>query len=258
MQPKAKRVEPRRDLYELDDGHTRRKERYEGERREFERQQRGQMANNSSQEHATIESERMKRGFFSFFKRKPMPTHVYELKGTSRINFCTCSITNSGLDESKGTIHTGHPIFPTELESRESSEPRNVLARIFRFKPEVKTLALRMHREEVMHWLFHLLRAHSDKGLKDIHRSETAANEFSVTVDKKNCRFSPISAFDSGLIANGYCRLWHQAVQVRCRRFPDPYRRSRYDSLRPPLHPNIGSRQLDAQSHSRNHQGTQD
>ena len=42
-----------------------------------------------------------------------------------------------------------------------------------------------------MHWLFHLLRAHSDKGLKDIHRSETAANEFSVTVDKKNCKVSP-------------------------------------------------------------------
>lgn len=110
------------------------------------------------------------------------------------------SITNSGLDESKGTVHTTHRSneIPTNLPSEacEASEPRNVLARIFHFKPEVKTLALHVHREEVMYWLFHLLRAHSDKGLKDIHRSEAAANEFSVTVDKKNCRY-PVSVFGS-------------------------------------------------------------
>lgn len=82
MQHKAKKVEPRRDLSDLDDRYARRKERYECEQRELEGQQQGQAANNSSQEHATIESEGMKRGFFSFFKKKPTPTHVYELKGT--------------------------------------------------------------------------------------------------------------------------------------------------------------------------------
>jgi hypothetical protein len=109
-------------------------------------------------------------------------------------------ITDSGLDESNDAVHTTRrrneiPINPPS-EACESSEPRNVLARIFHFKPEIKTLALRVQREEVMYWLFHLLRAHSDKGLKDIHRSETAANEFSVTVDKKNCKFL-VSIFGS-------------------------------------------------------------
>jgi hypothetical protein len=86
-QPKAKKVEPRRDLSDQDDRYARRKERYECEESEVEGQQRGHTTNNSSQEHATIESERMKRKFFSFFKKKPTPTstHVYELKGTSAL-----------------------------------------------------------------------------------------------------------------------------------------------------------------------------
>jgi len=202
-QPKAKEVKPRRDFSDLDNRYTRRKERYEREQlelqkqRELEGQQQGQTANNSSQEHVTIELERMKHRFFSFFKKKPTPTHVYELKGTSALFPFICnlhvSLTDSGLDESNDTIHITRrsndiPIDPPS-EACETSEPRNVLARIFHFKPEIRTLALRVHREEVMHWLFHLLRAHSDKGLRDIHHSETAVNEFSVTVDKKNCKF---------------------------------------------------------------------
>jgi hypothetical protein len=90
-QHKEKRVKPRRDFSDLDDRYTWRKERYEREqlellkRCELEGQQRKQTANNWSQEHATIESEQMKRGFFSFFRKKPTPTHVYELKGTSAL-----------------------------------------------------------------------------------------------------------------------------------------------------------------------------
>jgi len=163
------------------------------------------------------------------------------------------SNTDSGLDESKGTVHTAHCSneSPTNLPSEacETSEPRNLLARIFHFKPEVKTLALRMRREEAVNWLFNLLQAHVDKGLKDIHRSKVAANEFSVTVDKKNCKFTVLHLIR--VIANGCCRLWYQAMQVRRRRIPDSYRRPRYHSLRPPLHPKIGSCQLYAQSHPR-------
>lgn len=110
-------------------------------------------------------------------------------------------ISNAELDESRGIDRDthGNNEVPIDLPSDtcELSEPRNLLARIFHFKPEVKTLALRVRREEVMHWLFHLLQAHSDKGLKDIQRSQVTANEFSVTVDKKNCKFPILDNFDS-------------------------------------------------------------
>ena len=108
-QPKAENVKTRRDLSYTDDRYTRRKERYEREQRELqklrdlekqrklqrqrelERQRQEQAASNSSQEHATIESERTKGGFFSFFKKKPTSTHVYELKGTSAWSLFLCA-----------------------------------------------------------------------------------------------------------------------------------------------------------------------
>ena len=81
------------------------------------------------------------------------------------------------------------------LPSLDASEPQNLLARIFRFKPEAKYLALRTSRDEALAWMYALLEAYSYRGLRDIRYNSRF--EIGVTVDKNNSKRALNRTLDS-------------------------------------------------------------
>lgn len=130
-----------------------------------------------------------KRGFFAFFKKKV--EHVYKLKGTSALLAapiaCAERRTNYTLAEQESTRRGIESPLQSPSPTLDASEPQNMLARIFRFKPEVKYLALRSSRDDALGWIFQLLEVHSYRGLRDIRYH--SRYEIGVTVDKNNSKY---------------------------------------------------------------------
>lgn len=128
-----------------------------------------------------------RRGFFAFFKKKV--EHVYKLKGQSLSNVRFSVDFANHLTAEQDDTRRGFesPLSPSP--GLDASEPQNLLARLFRFKPEVKYLALNTARDNGLGWIFQLLEVHSNCGLRDIRYN--SRYEIGVAVDKKNCKCLP-------------------------------------------------------------------
>jgi serine/threonine protein kinase len=130
-----------------------------------------------------------KRGFFAFFRKKV--EHVYKLKGTLAPSTAQIAHveqkSNYTLAEQDSTRRGIESPLQSPSPTLDAGEPQNLLARIFRFKPEVKYLALRTGRDDALGWIFQLLEVHSYRGLRDIRYN--SRYEIGVKVDKKNSKF---------------------------------------------------------------------